>query len=116
VKWPIVIAGCAVALAMAGCGDPSPTAPATPTPEMKHGHPVVHVPPVETHPFEDGYNAGFDYGKLHATPKTPLPGEEEARRVAHEQAADRPERNERWERGFAEGYTDGVRNVVTGQK
>ena len=21
-----------------------------------------------------------------------------------------------WERGFAEGYTDGVRNVVTGQK
>jgi hypothetical protein len=101
---------------LAGCKDSTTSAPATPVPEMKDGHPVVHLPPVETRPFDDGYNAGFEYGKQHATRKTPIPGDEEAQRVAHEQAADHSERTERWERGFAEGYTDGVRNVVTGQK
>ena len=51
-----------------------------------------------------------------ATRHMPIPGDEEARRVAHEQAGGLAERPERWERGFAEGYADGVRNVVTGQK
>ena len=111
-----LILAATLALLNAGCKETPPEAPATPEPEMKDGHPVVHVPPVETHPFEDGYSAGFEYGKRVATRQTPIPGDEEARRVAHEQAGDRPERNERWERGFAEGYIDGVRNVVTGQK
>jgi hypothetical protein len=115
-KWLGVIAGCAATLALAGCKDSTVAGPATPEQEMKDGHPVVHLPPVETRPFDDGYNAGFDFGKLHATRQTPIPHDDEAQRVAHEQAGDRPERTERWERGFAEGYTDGVRNVVTGQK
>jgi hypothetical protein len=102
-----------VALVLAGCGKPPLAALATPEPEMKKGHPVVHVPPVETRPFQDGYNAGFDYGKKHATPHGALPTEEETSRVAREQAAGQPDR---WERGFAGGYADGARNVVTGQK
>ncbi|MEP6670743.1 MAG: hypothetical protein ABJF10_16410 [Chthoniobacter sp.] len=102
-----------VVIALVGCGRPPPTALATPEPEMKKGHPVVHVPPVETRPFEDGYNAGFEYGKKHAVPHGALATEEDAKRVAREQAAGQPDR---WERGFAEGYADGVRNVVTGQK
>jgi len=104
------------ALAMAGCRQSPAAAPSTPEPEMKDGHPVVHLPPVLTRPFEDGYNAGFEYGKQQATPRSTVPTEEEAGRVAHEQAADHPERAERWEHGFAEGYADGVRNVVTGRK
>ncbi|MDR3406019.1 MAG: hypothetical protein P4L99_26270 [Chthoniobacter sp.] len=102
-----------VTFAFAGCGKPPLGGPATPEPEMKKGHPVVHIPPVETRPFEDGYNAGFEYGKKHAMPHGALATEEEANNAAREQAAGQPDR---WERGFAEGYADGVRNVVTGQK
>ena len=103
----------AAALAMAGCKPPPSAGDSTPNEEMKDGHPVVHLAPVKTQPFEDGFNAGFEYGKEHATPQSKVPTDEEAARVAREQAADHPERNEHWEHGFAEGYADGVRNVVT---
>jgi hypothetical protein len=110
----LLIPACLLAVfVLADCEKPPLAGPGTPPPEMKQGHPVVHVPPVETRPFEDGYKAGFEYGKKHATPRGPVPTEEDARRVADEQAAGQPAR---WERGFAEGYADGVRNVVTGQK
>src|SRR5580658_6171547 len=105
--WSVAIT--ALGLLSAGCGKPPPAANATPEPEMKNGHPVVHLPPVETHPFDDGYNIGFEYGKRMATPKMPIPSDAEAQGLAHEQAGGLPERTERWERGFAEGYTDGVR-------
>ena len=101
------------ALVFAACGKQPLSAPATPEPETKHGHPVVHVPPVESRPFEDGYSAGFEYGKKHGIPHGALATEEDSARVAREQAAGQPDR---WERGFAEGYADGIRNVVTGQK
>jgi hypothetical protein len=114
-RWWHVAIG-AAALLNAGCGKPPSTSISTPEPEMKNGHPVVHLPPVETHPFEDGYNVGFEYGKRMATPKMPIPSDAEAQGLAHEQAGGLPERTERWQRGFAEGYADGVRNVVTGQK
>ncbi len=109
----LMLASAVLPLVLVACGKSSLTAPATPEPEMKKGHPVVHVPPVETRPFEDGYNAGFEYGRKHAVPHGALATEEDAARVAREQAAGQPVR---WERGFAEGYADGVRNVVTGQK
>jgi hypothetical protein len=90
--------------------------PSTPPPEEMNGHPVVHVAPVLTRPFESGYDAGFEYGKSTAVPRAPIPEGEEALRVARQQTEGRPERTDRWARGFAEGYADGVRNVVTGQK
>ena len=102
-----------IALAFAGCGKSPGDTPAGPTPEVKNGHPVVHLPPVETRPFEDGYTAGYEYGMKHATPHGKAPTDEEAAEVARSQAAGQPDR---WERGFAEGYADGVRKVVTGQK
>ncbi|HSI15897.1 MAG TPA: hypothetical protein VK961_27865 [Chthoniobacter sp.] len=101
-------------MVLASCKkSPIAAEPATPTPEMKKGHPVVHVPPVETRPFDEGYTAGYEYGKQHATPHGKVATEEEANQAARENAAGQPDR---WERGFAEGYADGVRNVVTGQK
>ena len=113
-KWALFFAGPVVAaLAVAACGKMPPAAPATPEPEMKKGHPVVHLPPVETRPFEEGYEAGYEYGRKHATPKTAVPSEEDSNREAAGQGAGQPDR---WLRGFAQGYTDGVRNVVTGQK
>jgi hypothetical protein len=109
-----LFSGVVAVVILASCGKaPVVDEPATPTPEMKKGHPVVHVPPVETRPFEDGYNAGYEYGKKHATPHGKLATQEEADKAARDNAAGQPER---WERGFAEGYADGVRNVVTGQK
>jgi hypothetical protein len=103
----------AVALAVAGCKPPPSSGDSTPNEEMKDGHPVVHVAPVKTQPFDEGFNAGFEYGKEHATPQSKPPTDVEAAQVAREQAADHPERNEHWEHGFAQGYADGVRNVVT---
>jgi hypothetical protein len=111
------VLGLVWALAASGCNKEAPVAaPSTPEPELKNGHPVVHLPPVETHPFESGYDAGFEFGKQQAQPHMTLPKDDEARRVAHEQAANEPGRPERWERGFTEGYLDGIRKVVTGQK
>jgi len=78
--------------------------------------PVVFVAPVETKPYEEGYRAGYDLGRDQATPEAKLPESTEVQRMAREQASEQPGRNERWERGFAEGYVDGFRKVVTGQK
>jgi hypothetical protein len=100
-------------MSIAGCDRSPVAAPAGPTPETKDGHPVVHLPPVETKPFEDGYNAGYEYGTKQATPHGKIPTDEEAADVARQQAAGQ---TDRWERGFAQGYADGVRKVVTGQK
>ena len=108
-----IVFAAALAFAVTGCKPPPQSGDSTPNEEMKDGHPVVHLAPVKTQPFEDGYNVGFEYGKEHATPQAKVPTDEEAASAAHEQAADHPERNEHWEHGFAEGYADGVRNVVT---
>ena len=112
-KRVLPLGGALIVILLAGCGKPAESASETPAPEMKNGHPVVHAPPVETHPFEDGYNAGYEYGKKHATPHGKLATQEDAEKAARDNAAGQPDR---WERGFAEGYADGVRNVVTGQK
>lgn len=78
--------------------------------------PVVAMAPVPTKPFEEGYNAGFELGKQQAAPRAKMPEPEHVERLAREQSAGHAERTERWQRGFVEGYTDGFRNVVTGQK
>ena len=100
-----------LALLLCGCKEHPPVQS-----EKETRKPVVAVAPVPTRPFEDGYSAGFDLGKQHAAPQAKLPDPAEVERLAREQAAGQPERTERWERGFAAGYTDGFRNVVTGQK
>jgi hypothetical protein len=85
-------------------------------PEKVVRKPVVTVAPVPTRPYEDGYRAGFDSGKQQAAPHAKMPDPETLQRLAREQASGQPDRTERWERGFADGYADGFRNVVTGQK
>ncbi len=112
----VCVGGVAAAILLAGCKPSAVGGDSTPEPEMKDGHPVVHLPPVQTRPFEEGYEAGFEYGKQHADPHSTIPNDEETARVAHQQVAEHPERNERWEHGFAEGYADGVRKVVTGRR
>ena len=101
--------GVVCALALAGCDKPAATTKVEPPP-------VVRQAPVETHPFEDGYDAGYAMalGRAARDAKIPLPADVEP--LAREQAGAAPERTERWQRGFVDGYVDGFRKVVTGQK
>lgn len=78
--------------------------------------PVVHVAPVPTHPFEDGYAAGFDKGKEAAKPRQKLPAESDVATIGQDQARDDYERSDRWQHGFVSGYLDGFRKVATGKK
>lgn len=103
-------------LVLAGCKE-RPHTSATPVPVADPGpKPVVDTAPVPTKPFEEGYDAGYELGKKQARPRAKMPEPEEVELVAREQSAGHPERTERWERGFVEGYTDGFRIVVTGKK
>ncbi len=97
------------ALIFAGCDKP-PVAPKPAPP------PVVRQAPVETHPFEDGYSAGYTQGQGRAARGSKIPPAADVEPLAREQAGEAPERTERWQRGFVEGYLDGFRKVVTGQK
>ena len=91
-------------LGLAACGKKTPPKP------------IVHVPIVETHPFDDGYNAGYAAGKEAAHPRAPLPKDGDVLALADEEGARAPDRNEKWRRGFIEGYTDGFRRISTGSK
>ena len=103
-RWGIV-----AALVFAGCDKPAAETKTVPPP-------VVRQAPVETHPFEDGYNAGYARALGRATRDAKIPKPADVEPLAREQAGDAPERTERWQRGFVEGYSDGFRKVVTGQK
>ena len=105
-----VRASCVIAvLAFAGCDKPVAGTKSAPLP-------VVRQAPVETHPFEEGYDAGYALGQTRATRDAKIPKPADVEPLAREQAGDVPARTERWQRGFVEGYVDGFRKVVTGQK
>lgn len=95
----------------AGCNRP-PNAEA-PDPGPK---PVVNVPPVPTRTFEEGYEAGFEKGRSKGAPRAKMPEPDAVERIASEEATGHPDRTERWQRGFIDGYIEGFRNVVTGKK
>jgi hypothetical protein len=78
--------------------------------------PVVHVAPVFTRPFEDGYKVGFDKGREASKVRAKLPSEDAVQAKAAEAVGDDPEHTEKWQRGWAEGYLDGFRDVATHQK
>src|SRR5688572_1884819 len=99
VAWMLLVAG---SIHWSGCKE-RPRGETT-VPARK---PVVAMAPVPTKPFEEGYNAGYEFGKKQATPRANIPEPEDVKRLAQEQSAGHPERTERWERGFVEGYTDG---------
>ena len=55
-------------------------------------------------------------GTRQAKPRGKIPEPEAVERMASEEATGHPDRTERWQRGFIDGYTEGFRNVVTGKK
>jgi hypothetical protein len=78
--------------------------------------PVVNVPPVPTRTFEEGYEVGFEQGRSKGAPRAKMPDPDAVERIASEEATGHPDRTERWQRGFIDGYIEGFRNVVTGKK
>ena len=56
--------------------------------------PVVRMAPVETRPFEDGYNAGYALGLAQGRLGAKIPTTAEVEPLARAQAG--PERTERW--------------------
>lgn len=109
-----------LAAAVAGCGK-APEAARAPervaVPEVKaEPLPAVRAVPVETRPFEEGYEAGYAKGLGAGKVGAKMPPPSAAEEIARAEAGPDAERTERWQRGFAEGYLDGFRKVVTGQK
>ena len=109
-----------LAVLLAGCGKPPEVAPspeAVPKPEAKAERPPpVRLVPVETRPFEEGYEAGYARGLGAGKVGAKVPPTSAAEEIARAEVAQGEDRTERWQRGFVDGYLDGFRKVVTGQK
>jgi len=112
-------AGVGLAVLLVGCEKPGTSPVAAPTEPTERTEPATSPPvviPVETRPFEDGYNVGYEAGTGAAKPKAQIPPASAVEPLAREAAGREEGRTERWQRGFVEGYIDGFRKVVTGQK
>jgi hypothetical protein len=97
-------------VSLAGCHR---KAPPPPPKVFERDQPNAPVTAVQTVPFDDGYKAGFDAGAADAVPKAPLPSSDAVDIKATAAAATDPDRNEKWQHGYAEGYLDGFRKVAT---
>lgn len=78
--------------------------------------PVVHQAPVETLPYEDGFTTGMTLGRAAAKPRAEVPARDSVAALAQEKADDDKRRSEKWQRGFADGYLDGFRQIAQGLK
>lgn len=107
------------ALSLAACekapvssvAPPMPDAPAFPAKQ-----PVAAAPPVQTVPYEDGYNQGYERGQADGKPRAKVPPESEIAPKAVEAAGSDPDRNEKWRNGWTSGYLDGFRKTAVGAK
>jgi hypothetical protein len=95
---------------LAACGRKTPVASPT---VFERDQPVVPVAAVQTVPFDEGYEAGFAAGSADAHPKAPLPAPEAVDAKSAAAAGAHPNRNVKWQHGYAEGYMDGCRKVST---
>ena len=81
-------------------------------------------PPVETKPFEGGYDAGVIAGEAAAKVRDPahpkerpkLPAEDELGVLALDAAGADPKRAEKWQRGFVSGFKDGFARIADRKK
>lgn len=112
-----------LAVLLAGCGKVPEAAPppqtlpppeVPPVPEARAER--VPVIPVETRPFEEGYEAGYAKGLGAGKVGAKMPPASAVEEIAKGEAGEDAARTERWQRGFVEGYLDGFRKVVTGQR
>lgn len=78
--------------------------------------PKVNQAPVETLPYEDGFTTGMALGRSAAKPRAELPARDSIEALAAEKAAQDTRRTEKWQRGFADGYLDGYRQIAQGLK
>ena len=77
---------------------------------------MVDQPPVQTIPFEVGYEAGYARGLEEAKPKMDIPAESDVAAMAVTEAASDERRGEKWRHGWTSGYLDGFRKKATGAK
>ena len=104
--------------------------PKSPTPQKKIESvadiesPRDAPPPVETKPFENGYDAGVTAGEAAAKVRDPahpkerpkLPTEDELSVLALDAAGADTTRAEKWQRGFVSGFKDGFAHIASKKK
>ena len=81
-------------------------------------------PPVETKPFEEGYDVGVAAGEAVAKARDPqhpklrpkLPNEDELSVLALDAAGADPTRAQKWQRGFVSGFKDGFAHIADRKK
>ena len=94
---------------LGACGKQPPPSP----PQVfQQDQAAASLPPVQTVPFETGYKSGFADGSTDAKPKAKMPDSDAVAAKATAAAAGAPDRNEKWMRGYVEGYTDAFRTIA----
>ena len=81
-------------------------------------------PPVETKPFENGYDDGVIAGEAaakvrdaaHPKARPKLPAEDELSVLALDAAGADATRAEKWQRGFVSGFKDGFAHIADRKK
>lgn len=110
---------------LAACEKPAPPAPQKKVESIADiEKPRDAPPPVETKPFEEGYDAGVAAGEAAAKVRDPahpkvrpkLPAENELSVLALDAAGADPARAQKWQRGFVSGFKDSFARIAEGKK
>lgn len=110
---------------LVACGKPKPPAPQKKIESVTDIETPRDVPPpVETKPFESGYDAGVIAGEAAAKVRDPAhprerpkhPTEDELSVLALDAAGADSTRAEKWQRGFISGFKDGFAHIADRKK
>jgi hypothetical protein len=114
-----------LATLLVACEKPKPPAPQKKIESVADIETPRDVPPpVETKPFESGYDFGVPVGEAAAKVRDPahpklhpkLPIEDELNVLALDAAGADSTRAEKWQRGFVSGFKDGFARIAQGKK
>jgi hypothetical protein len=123
---PTVAIFCALALVSCKKAEPPQPSPKEPAgiEAIESPKATATSPPVQTHTYDTGFQLGDAAGEAaaklqkanHPKAKPILPSEEELDVLALTAAGADPEKNQRWQRGYAAGFRDGFQRIADGKR